>query len=146
MRGRRGGGLGVWGRGWGGARSAGAPLTDGRPCCSAACEGTEPLHHSSPCHPCANTLNAPSSSYPNSLMDEFGEPLGPHRVWLPHAWVPGLAMSRALGDQLAHQVRRVGAFGPRRLVRRCVVGGFQPSARGRCVGVRALASGCLAGP
>ncbi|KAI8463900.1 MAG: phosphatase 2C-like domain-containing protein [Monoraphidium minutum] len=38
------------------------------------------------------------------LMDEMGQPMGPHRVWLPYAWVPGLAMSRALGDQLAHQV------------------------------------------
>ena len=30
--------------------------------------------------------------------------MGPHRVWLQYAWVPGLAMSRALGDQLAHRV------------------------------------------
>jgi hypothetical protein len=32
--------------------------------------------------------------------------MGPYRVWLQYAWVPGLAMSRALGDQLAHQVGR----------------------------------------
>lgn len=38
------------------------------------------------------------------LVDETGQPMGPHRVWLQYAWVPGLAMSRALGDQLAHQV------------------------------------------
>jgi len=38
------------------------------------------------------------------LMDENGQPLGPHRVWLQYAWIPGLAMSRALGDALAHQV------------------------------------------
>ena len=38
------------------------------------------------------------------LVDEDGQPVGPHRVWLQYAWVPGLAMSRALGDQLAHQV------------------------------------------
>lgn len=38
------------------------------------------------------------------LMDEVGQPMGPYRVWLQYAWVPGLAMSRALGDQLAHQV------------------------------------------
>ncbi|KAI8472686.1 MAG: phosphatase 2C-like domain-containing protein [Monoraphidium minutum] len=38
------------------------------------------------------------------LVDEEGQPVGPFRVWLAYAWVPGLAMSRALGDQLAHQV------------------------------------------
>ena len=30
--------------------------------------------------------------------------MGPYRVWLQCAWVPGLAMSRALGDTLAHRV------------------------------------------
>eukprot|EP00955_Chlamydomonas_euryale_P083991 363911-Chlamydomonas_euryale.AAC.1 len=34
----------------------------------------------------------------------MGEEMGPHRVWLQSAWIPGLAMSRALGDVLAHQV------------------------------------------
>lgn len=38
------------------------------------------------------------------LIDEDGEPMGPARVWLQHAWIPGLAMSRALGDSLAHEV------------------------------------------
>lgn len=38
------------------------------------------------------------------LVDEMGQPMGPHRVWLQYAWIPGLAMSRALGDVLAHQV------------------------------------------
>ncbi|GFH10773.1 PPM-type phosphatase domain-containing protein [Haematococcus lacustris] len=28
--------------------------------------------------------------------------MGPFRVWLQYAWIPGLAMSRALGDVLAH--------------------------------------------
>jgi hypothetical protein len=37
-------------------------------------------------------------------VDETGAPMGPHRVWLQYAWIPGLAMSRALGDVLAHQV------------------------------------------
>ena len=37
------------------------------------------------------------------LVDELGQPMGPHRVWLQYAWIPGLAMSRALGDVLAHQ-------------------------------------------
>lgn len=36
------------------------------------------------------------------LVDETGQPIGPHRVWLECAWLPGLAMSRALGDKLAH--------------------------------------------
>ncbi|KAK9808640.1 hypothetical protein WJX72_001084 [[Myrmecia] bisecta] len=38
------------------------------------------------------------------LVDELGQPIGPFRVWLQYAWIPGLAMSRALGDVLAHQV------------------------------------------
>ncbi|KAK9800175.1 hypothetical protein WJX73_003721 [Symbiochloris irregularis] len=38
------------------------------------------------------------------LVDEMGQPIGPFRVWLQRAWVPGLAMSRALGDALAHKV------------------------------------------
>lgn len=37
------------------------------------------------------------------LVDEAGQPIGPFRVWLQYAWIPGLAMSRALGDALAHQ-------------------------------------------
>jgi hypothetical protein len=36
------------------------------------------------------------------LVDETGQPMGPYRVWLEYAWLPGLAMSRALGDRLAH--------------------------------------------
>lgn len=38
------------------------------------------------------------------LVDETGEPIGPPRVWLQYAWIPGLAMSRALGDKIAHTV------------------------------------------
>mmetsp|Transcript_2397 Transcript_2397/g.8829 ORF Transcript_2397/g.8829 Transcript_2397/m.8829 type:complete len:429 (+) Transcript_2397:148-1434(+) len=38
------------------------------------------------------------------LVDENGEQVGPFRVWLRYAWIPGLAMSRALGDTLAHRV------------------------------------------
>jgi len=38
------------------------------------------------------------------LVDEGGEPIGPPRVWLQYAWIPGLAMSRALGDKIAHTV------------------------------------------
>jgi serine/threonine protein phosphatase PrpC len=36
------------------------------------------------------------------LVDECGRRVGPHRVWLRSAWTPGLAMSRALGDGVAH--------------------------------------------
>jgi len=36
------------------------------------------------------------------LVDERGQRVGPHRVWLKTAWTPGLAMSRALGDAVAH--------------------------------------------
>jgi serine/threonine protein phosphatase PrpC len=38
------------------------------------------------------------------LSDASGREVGPHRVWLPGAWVPGLAMSRALGDFVAGSV------------------------------------------
>jgi len=38
------------------------------------------------------------------LSDNFGREVGPQRVWLPSSWVPGLAMSRALGDFVAHSV------------------------------------------
>lgn len=38
------------------------------------------------------------------LQDEHGDEVGPQRVWLRYAWIPGLAMSRALGDALAHRV------------------------------------------
>lgn len=43
-----------------------------------------------------------SRTVPCRLVDEAGEPIGPFRVWLQYAWIPGLAMSRALGDLLAH--------------------------------------------
>uniref|UniRef100_A0A7S0YI47 PPM-type phosphatase domain-containing protein n=1 Tax=Polytomella parva TaxID=51329 RepID=A0A7S0YI47_9CHLO len=45
-----------------------------------------------------------SSGRVERLIDEMGQPMGPYRVWLQYAWIPGLAMSRALGDVLAHQV------------------------------------------
>tara|TARA_B110000305_G_C19075147_1_gene463550 strand:- start:97 stop:555 length:459 start_codon:yes stop_codon:yes gene_type:complete len=32
------------------------------------------------------------------------EPIGPQRVWLQDQEIPGLAMSRSLGDQIAHSV------------------------------------------
>eukprot|EP00892_Ulva_mutabilis_P005829 jgi/Ulvmu1/3618/UM017_0030.1 len=35
------------------------------------------------------------------LLDEMNQPIGPPRVWLSDAWMPGLAMSRSLGDTLA---------------------------------------------
>lgn len=38
------------------------------------------------------------------LIDESGEPYGPHRVWNHDLTEPGLAMSRSLGDTRAHQL------------------------------------------
>lgn len=38
------------------------------------------------------------------LMDGDGNEVGPHRVWMGRSRVPGLAMSRALGDLVAHSV------------------------------------------
>lgn len=37
------------------------------------------------------------------LTDEYGDEVGPYRVWLSYAWTPGLAMSRSLGDNVAHK-------------------------------------------
>lgn len=34
----------------------------------------------------------------------YGRPAGPHRVWLPHKDIPGLAMSRAFGDLIGSEV------------------------------------------
>lgn len=39
------------------------------------------------------------------LTDEYGDEVGPYRVWLSYAWTPGLAMSRSLGDNVAHKAR-----------------------------------------
>ena len=35
------------------------------------------------------------------MQDELDQPVGPARVWLGNAWMPGLAMSRSLGDTIA---------------------------------------------
>ena len=39
-----------------------------------------------------------------AYQDEHGNPFGPCRVWLKHQNIPGLAMSRALGDKVAGSV------------------------------------------
>lgn len=31
------------------------------------------------------------------LVDEDGQRVGPERIWMPYAWIPGLAMSRCGG-------------------------------------------------
>jgi serine/threonine protein phosphatase PrpC len=36
--------------------------------------------------------------------DREGNPIGPFRVFLPHAWTPGLALSRAFGDHIARDI------------------------------------------
>ena len=36
-----------------------------------------------------------------SVQDELNHPIGPPRVWQSDSWMPGLAMSRSLGDTLA---------------------------------------------
>lgn len=42
----------------------------------------------------------------DSFRDYYnnGEPIGPQRVWLPNEEIPGLAMSRSMGDRVAHSV------------------------------------------
>ena len=39
-----------------------------------------------------------------AFKDYNGDPVGPARVWLKHEHIPGLAMSRSLGDKVAAQV------------------------------------------
>ncbi len=39
-----------------------------------------------------------------TMIDEDGKSIGPNRVWLKEHDVPGLAMSRSLGDLMASQV------------------------------------------
>lgn len=36
--------------------------------------------------------------------DENGQPLGPYRIWLKEQQIPGLAMSRSMGDMVAKSV------------------------------------------
>ena len=38
------------------------------------------------------------------MTDEFGKGVGPMRVWAKDEDYPGLAMSRSIGDKLAHKV------------------------------------------
>jgi serine/threonine protein phosphatase PrpC len=38
------------------------------------------------------------------LADEMGRPVGPYRVWKKKGNLPGLAMSRSIGDRLAHDI------------------------------------------
>ena len=40
----------------------------------------------------------------DSYRNNRGKKLGPERVWLQNESVPGLAMSRSFGDQVAHKV------------------------------------------
>lgn len=40
----------------------------------------------------------------DSFKDQNGDPMGPMRVWLKDEEVPGLAMSRSLGDKVAQSV------------------------------------------
>ena len=38
------------------------------------------------------------------ILDKTGKYLGPHRVWLQGQDIPGLAISRSIGDQIAHSI------------------------------------------
>ena len=38
------------------------------------------------------------------LADEFGNRIGPYRIWRNHGNLPGLAMSRSIGDKMAKQL------------------------------------------
>ena len=38
------------------------------------------------------------------LADDFGRPIGPYRVWKKNGNLPGLAMSRSIGDRIAHDI------------------------------------------
>jgi serine/threonine protein phosphatase PrpC len=36
--------------------------------------------------------------------DFFGRPIGPHRVWMLNKSLPGIAMTRSLGDTIAKSI------------------------------------------
>ncbi len=38
------------------------------------------------------------------MLDENGKPLGPNRVWMKTHNIPGLAMSRSIGDTVASEI------------------------------------------
>ncbi|OMJ88839.1 hypothetical protein SteCoe_9139 [Stentor coeruleus] len=38
------------------------------------------------------------------LADDLGRPVGPYRVWKKNGNLPGLAMSRSVGDTIAHEI------------------------------------------
>jgi Serine/threonine protein phosphatase len=38
------------------------------------------------------------------VTNEIGIPIGPYRVWKRRGNVPGLAMSRSIGDKIAHEI------------------------------------------
>jgi serine/threonine protein phosphatase PrpC len=38
------------------------------------------------------------------LADDMGRPVGPYRVWKKKGNLPGLAMSRSIGDKVAHEI------------------------------------------
>jgi hypothetical protein len=38
------------------------------------------------------------------LADDLGRPVGPYRVWKKNGNLPGLAMSRSVGDAIAHEI------------------------------------------
>ncbi len=46
-----------------------------------------------------------------------GDPIGPQRVWLKNENIPGLAMSRSVGDRVAHSVGVSSEPGKRGLLR-----------------------------
>lgn len=67
-------------------------------------EAIDLTHDHKPTNPEEKNRILSSNGRVERLVDEMGQPMGPYRVWLQYAWIPGLAMSRALGDVLAHQV------------------------------------------
>lgn len=38
------------------------------------------------------------------LKDEYGDPIGPYRIWEQEGHLPGLAMSRSIGDEMASKL------------------------------------------
>jgi len=103
MRGRSSGSCAA-----GGALHGGLCLRCGRACLLASGVPAPPAvktnHRSSPGAPIHPVVTPLSQTNQPRLVDSTGRPVGPPRVWLQSVWVPGLAMSRALGDQLAHHV------------------------------------------
>ncbi|CAL5218424.1 g102 [Coccomyxa viridis] len=79
----------------------------GRREASGKCRAVSLTHDHKPINPAEASRIRAAGGRIERLQTEDGESVGPHRVWLGDVWLPGLAMSRAMGDTMA---RRAGVI------------------------------------